>query len=499
MKDARHLEARLTILATVFFGLILAGFDLVVLRNSPTLAHRPLLAAGVAGVALVALGSWALSRQLSGSLRAREAALLHAALHDPETGLPNRTGLERWLPGMKGATPVFVVAFGVERYAQMRGVLGHEHCARMQRRLATALAAHQPNWLIARPAADIIAAAFVAPDLATAKRLAAAAGERLQGAGVGDPQGAVDVRVVTGLSTGSENPTAALVKEADLALDAARARRVRATVFDKAASAHSADTLALMAGLRDAIAAGDLSLVHQPKLCLRTGAITGVESLVRWTDPQRGAVSPDRFIALAEETGDIRALTEWVLARAMEDQAQMTAAGHPVMVSVNLSGRMVGDASFTKAILSSGRVSGRLCLEVTETAVIARPEGALAQFRRFRENGVKIAIDDYGSGLSSLAYLKSIEADELKIDKSLVTALPTSPRDAILVRSTVDLAHNLGMTATAEGVEDKATCSLLGVIGCDHVQGWHIGRPMPVAELVRFLTTASAKGEAAFA
>ena len=270
-------------------------------------------------------------------------------------------------------------------------------------------------------------------------------------------------------------------------------------VFDKAASRRSADTLALMAGLRDAIAAGDLSLMHQPKLCLRTRAIVGVESLVRWTDPHRGAVSPDRFIALAEETGDIRALSEWVLARALEDQAQMVAAGHPMMVSVNLSGRLVGDAGFTHAVLASGDLAGRLCLEVTETAVIAHPDGALSQFRLFRENGVKIAIDDYGSGLSSLAYLKSIQADELKIDKSLITALPRSPRDAILVRSTVDLAHNLGMTATAEGVEDEATCSLLGVIGCDQVQGWHIGRPMHVAELIPFLTSAEARGEAAFA
>jgi EAL domain-containing protein (putative c-di-GMP-specific phosphodiesterase class I)/GGDEF domain-containing protein len=489
LRAVHPLEAKLALLAIVLITVLIGALAILTGRMGSAFDGRPLLAAAIAGAALGALGSWVIAQRLAGALRARERALTHAAFHDAETGLPNRIGLERRLPHLGGDQPVFVAVFGVERYAQMRAVLGNDHCARMQRRLATALAAHQPNWLLARPAPDLVAAAFPAADLTEAKRLAGKAADRMQAVDLGvGAQGAVDIRTVTGLSTGAIQPSSALLTEAELALDAARARRSRAAVFDPVASARAADTLALMAALRDAIAKGDLWLAHQPKLDLRTGRISGVECLVRWTDPVRGPVPPDRFIALAEETGDIRTLTEWVLSRAVEDQATIAAAGRELTMSVNLSGRLVGDASVTRLVLAAAaRAKGKLCLEVTETAVMARPDGALAQFRKMRDHGVAVAIDDYGSGLSSLAYLKKIEADELKIDKSLITALPRSPRDAILVRSTVDLAHSLGMTATAEGVEDASARDLLAVLGCDHVQGWQVGRPMPLADLLTHL------------
>lgn len=495
--DVRGLEFRLTLAAVGVFSALLAGFAGLAAHLAPSIDMRPLVGAGIAATAVGAGVTWAMARRIRHTVRARERALNHAAFHDTDTGLPNRLGLERRLAGLESAQPVFVAAFGIERYAQMRGVLGHDHCARMHRRLASALTTHQPTWIVARPAADIIGAAFPAANLAEAKRLAAEAGDRLQAAQVPGGQG-VDVRVVTGLSTGSTAPTGVLLTEADIALDAARAKRARAAVFDPVASARSADTLGMMAALRDAIAAGDLSLVHQPKLDLRTRTLSGVECLVRWTDPVRGPIPPDRFIAIAEETGDIRALSEWVLVRAVQDQAAMAAAGRTLTMSVNLSGRLVGDVAFTRAVVAAaGQAKGRLCMEVTETAVIARPDAALEQLRRFREKGVSVAIDDYGSGLSSLTYLKTLEADELKIDKSLVTALPRSPRDAILVRSTVDLAHALGMTCTAEGVEDEETCALLGVIGCDHAQGWHVGRPLPLGELLATLDGIERAHEAA--
>ena len=495
--DVRGLEVRLTLIAVVVFSTLLATFAGLAAHLAPGIDMLPLTGAGVAATALGAGVTWALARRIRHAVRARERALNHAAFHDADTGLPNRLGFERRLTLLESRLPVYVAAFGIERYAQMRGVLGHEHCARMHRRLASALTTHQPKWIISRPAADIIGAAFPAASLADAKRLAAEAGDRMQATQAAGGQD-VDVRVITGLSSGSLTPTVVLLTEADIALDAARAKRARAAVFDPVASAHSADTLGMMAALRDAIAAGDLSLVHQPKLDLRTRALTGVECLVRWTDPVRGPISPDRFIAIAEETGDIRALSEWVLVRAVHDQAQMAAAGRALTMSVNLSGRLVGDVGFTRAVVAAaGQAKGCLCMEVTETAVIARPDAALEQLRRFREAGVSVAIDDYGSGLSSLTYLKLLEADELKIDKSLVTALPKSPRDAILVRSTVDLAHALGMTCTAEGVEDDETCRLLSAIGCDHAQGWHVGRPLPLNELLAKLDHIERAHEAA--
>ncbi|CAN5247298.1 hypothetical protein BH09PSE2_BH09PSE2_01980 [soil metagenome] len=498
MRPAPPLAGRLTILFGALLGVVTLSLLLTLWAFAKPYAPGFRRAAAFIGLSAMAIGGAILAARLAQEVAKRERALLDKVLTDEETGLLSRSGLERRLPGLAGSRPVFVAAFGVERYAQMRGVLGHQRCAQMLRRLGTALSAHHPDWITGRLAADILGAAFAADDLPQAQALIAQAVCRLQASQVADSAGAVDVRLVTGLSTGASQAPPTLVREADVALDEARSLREPHAVFDPASHARSADTLSLMAALREAIAAGDLALHHQPKFCLRSRTITGVESLVRWTDPVRGPVSPDRFIALAEETGDIRALTEWVLTRAVQDQAAMAAAGRPLTVSVNLSGRLVGDEAFTDVILDiTRRAPGRICLEVTETAVIARPEGALAQFRRFREQGLTVAIDDYGSGLSSLAYLKTIEADELKIDRAFITALATSPRDAILVRSTVDLAHALGMTATAEGVEDAATERLLAIVGCDHVQGWHVGKALPVDELIAGIDALEAAHDAA--
>ncbi len=174
--------------------------------------------------------------------------------------------------------------------------------------------------------------------------------------------------------------------------------------------------------------------------------------------------------------------------RAVAEQAELAAAGWALPFSINLSGRLVGDEETTRRLLAlAAAAAAPLCLEVTETAVIGNPEAALAAVARFREAGVEISIDDYGSGLSSLAYLKRIAASELKLDRSLVCDVAASGRDALLVRSTVDLAHGLGMKVVAEGVEDETTLAILAGLGCDLIQGYHVARPMPLAALKTFL------------
>jgi EAL domain-containing protein (putative c-di-GMP-specific phosphodiesterase class I) len=173
----------------------------------------------------------------------------------------------------------------------------------------------------------------------------------------------------------------------------------------------------------------------------------------------------------------------------------MRAAGHDVMMSVNLSGRMLGDPAFAQeAIWMIEAADGRICLEITETAVIENPEQALAIIDQLRAAGISISIDDYGSGLSSLAYLKQIHADELKIDKAFVMTLDRSARDALLVKSTVDLAHSLGLKIVAEGVETAETLAILTGMGCDLAQGYFIARPMPLAGVLAFLDEAVAAG-----
>lgn len=235
---------------------------------------------------------------------------------------------------------------------------------------------------------------------------------------------------------------------------------------------------------------GEFRLVYQPKLHARRSAIDSVEALVRWDHPEQGLMMPDRFIDQCEIAGTINELTLWTFEQAAIDQKRLRSTGQELRIFVNLSAQLLTEEQTVSALCSLARQSGvDLGVEVTERSVIVDPEIAFVNIRRLREAGLCIAIDDYGAGLSSLTYLKQIEADELKIDKSFITSLGTSHRDPLIVRSTIDLAHALGMSVTAEGVETPAAHALLTVMGCDMMQGYLIGRPMRPEELVDYLKT----------
>ena len=263
---------------------------------------------------------------------------------------------------------------------------------------------------------------------------------------------------------------------------------MRIGVFDSDVYGNPASNLSLMSEMLLAIYADELAVAYQPKLDLRSRTVTGVEALVRWPNHRRGPLGPDLFVPMAEETGHIQALTEWVLVRALADQAVLRLAGHDISMSVNLSGRLLHEQDFADKVLAIiGGAADRFCLEVTETAAMENPELAMRSLDRYRAAGVSVAIDDYGSGLSSLAYLKNLPATELKIDKAFVLNIGESQRDSLLVRSTIDLGHSLGMQVTAEGVETETALSLLALMGCDAAQGYFIGRPMPLGDLFEFL------------
>ncbi len=427
--------------------------------------------------------------EAAASRQAQASAVAHAAFQrDPETGLPNRQALEAAvLRRAAGDDPrsLFVAAFGVDGFERMRAALGYGLVADLMRALAERLKALEPAAEVARVSADALSLAFQAADLNEACARAEAARRSLQTVQtVGEHL--IDVRLTVGLGAGRS--PAALVREADLALDAARSQGRRALVFDPAAHAAAVQALSLMPELRRAIASNRLAVAHQPKLDLRTREICGVETLVRWRHPDLGWVSPDAFIPLAEETGDIRALTDWVLERALAEQAALAAAGRPLSFAVNLSGRLLCDAEAIAHLVTRVReASGPITLEVTETAVIADPEVAIANLNRLRAAGVALSIDDYGAGLSSLAYLRRLPAQELKLDRSLLGDLAGGGRDVLVIRSTIDLAHALGMKVVAEGIEDRAVLAVLAGMGCDQAQGFAIARPLPFAELKRFL------------
>lgn len=278
-----------------------------------------------------------------------------------------------------------------------------------------------------------------------------------------------------------------LAEEAETALDLARAEN-RAVIRDLTELAPGIDRLTLSRELPLAITRGEMFLQYQPKVHLRRQEIVSVEALVRWEHPGRGLILPSDFIPLAEECRAIGPLTLWTLRRVIDDQKTMAARGHDIAVFINISGQLLGDQPFVEEACALVQEGGaKVGFEITETSVIRDPDSAISNLQRFADIGIPLAIDDYGAGLSSLAYLKRLPARELKIDKLFVTQLTSSNRDPLIVRSTIDLAHALEMEVTAEGVETQAALALLSVMGCDMVQGFLISRPIALDALLIFL------------
>jgi EAL domain-containing protein (putative c-di-GMP-specific phosphodiesterase class I) len=278
----------------------------------------------------------------------------------------------------------------------------------------------------------------------------------------------------------------ALVEQAEAAL--AEARKDYRAVTLAVTPPASLDMIKVAHELDAGIDRDELVLHYQPKVHVRRQEITSAEALVRWRHPTRGLVMPNDFIPIAEEFQLIGRMTLWTIRRVIEDQRRLTACGHPLRLFVNIAGQLLADDAFVReACQIVGGSDAQLGFEITETSVIRDPASAIANLQIFAEFGITIAIDDYGAGLSSLAYLKQLPARELKIDKLFVTQLTSSNRDPLIVRSTIDLAHALEMEVVAEGVETHAALALLTVMGCDMVQGFLISRPVVLDSLIQYL------------
>lgn len=291
----------------------------------------------------------------------------------------------------------------------------------------------------------------------------------------------IDLALSFGIDADASRSTANRLGSALVACDEAAAEGRRWKAYDPAALKDVEWKLSLLGQLDRAIDTGDFWVAYQAKLDLKTGKICGAEALARWTHPDKGAIAPLDFILAAEQNDRIEKLTRFVLNDAVRAAADINATGTPFNVAVNLSARLIGDADFADTVHAILRQHGlapaNLTLEVTETAAL-NSGSDLRTLTRLREMGVKVAIDDYGTGLSTLEYLKKIPATEIKIDQSFIAAITKSTSDRLMVHSTVQLAHSLGRIVIAEGVEDATTLDALRALGCDHAQGFHIGRPM---------------------
>jgi diguanylate cyclase (GGDEF)-like protein len=431
-------------------------------------------------------------RTMGDAVRERELRIRHQAMHDGVTGLPNRAAAEEAIdqdlataPGQQGA----LLIVGVTRLPDIIKTLGHALADRLMRdagaRVGQAAGTHYVAratdtqfavWLRGADRAEAISVAF---------RVMDALAQPYQEAEINMDMGPA---IGIALAPSHGERAAALLRRAEVAEFAAVGSSRGVDVYDPQADPHRPERLSLMSELRAAIDSDALELYYQPKRRLADGRIDAAEALVRWPRPGRGMVSPEQFVAVAEETGNIGRLTRWVLARGIAQAAELARAGQPMRISINLSARDIGDMELPDRVADLLRVhrlpATSLTLEVTESAVIGEPEAALQVLRRLADMGIDMAIDDFGVGQTSFAYLRRLPVRELKIDKMFVQHLATDETDRVIVQSLVELGHRLGYRVTAEGVEDEATIAFLSDIGCDHAQGFHVDRPMTFAALV---------------
>ncbi len=427
-----------------------------------------------------------------GDLDAREASILQMSREDNETGLANRRAMDADLRARlnaSGESAVRVVVIRVKRFNHVRAAIGHaaaaDALAVLAKRISDFTGRAMPYRISAADIGLILESPgpFVRPE--ALRHIVAACS---QPATIADAS--VDLMLCCGFAdpdAGQASPIG-LIDQAVVAADFAEKHQEPVRMFDLAEYGNPSLTLSLMSELLLAMRKGGLSLHYQPKFSFSENRISGFEALIRWEHPVRGRIFPDSFIPIAEETGHIRQLTEWVVSQAIEDQRILRKSGYDLPISVNVSGRQMNDESFALWAIGQVKSSGAtLCFEITETAVINDPEKALRIINLFRSTGIAISIDDYGAGLSSLSYLKQIPANELKIDKSFILTLGDGQSDQLMIKSTIDLAHAMGMSVVAEGVETADAMNLLKTMGADTVQGYYISRPKPLEMMLDIL------------
>jgi diguanylate cyclase (GGDEF)-like protein len=419
----------------------------------------------------------------------------HQALHDTLTALPNRVLFRRSIEhDLEARRCVAVMLLDLDHFKEINDTLGHHAGDRLLREVAGRLRAvlHSPAT-VARLGGDEFG--VLVPDVARsveagaiAQRLLARLREPFSIDGL-----TIEVDASIGIACAPEHGSAVeqLMQRADIAMYAAKEGGRGHMVFEPQLDRYSPRRLALAGALRSAIAGGEIVLFFQPKAELATGRIIGVEALARWQHPRLGLVGPSEFIPIAEQTGLIGPLTSHVLDAALRQVREWRDSGEELSVAVNLSARSFLDAQLAtevpRALERTGVPAGCLELEITESMLMLDPVRAKATLERLSALGLRVSVDDFGTGHSSLANLKRLPVDAVKIDKSFVIDMPHDRSDAAIVRSTIDLAHSLGLEVVAEGVESHEAWRRLEHFGCDLAQGFHVSRPLPADAMTRLL------------
>ncbi|GAB2841830.1 bifunctional diguanylate cyclase/phosphodiesterase [Pseudoduganella ginsengisoli] len=432
----------------------------------------------------------------------REQEIRRLAYWDTLTNLPNRAQFVVHLEtsiadARKRESSVFVLMMDLDRFKHVNDVMGHTFGDALLRQVAerlqlTLTSRRNTSAQVARLGGDEFAVLLPNCDLQLAQLVARELLASLETPLSLDDQ-MVDIGAGVGIAgyplhgDGAEQ----LMSLAEVAMYTAKQRTEGAVVYDAVFDQSSAQSLSLLTELRNAIERNEFRLFVQPKISLATGKAVGAEALVRWVHPERGNVFPDQFIPFAEQTGFIRVLTRWMMEQSAILSHELASQGIHLKLSVNLSTRDLMDqdlpAKFADVLARHQLGPSAFCLEITESAIMDDPVRAQQTLERLHLMGMDLSIDDFGTGYSSLAYLKRLPVNELKIDKSFVLNMEHDTGDAKIVRSTIDLGHNMGLRVVAEGIESEAVWRLLVLMGCDQAQGYFMSRPIPASGLAQWI------------
>jgi diguanylate cyclase (GGDEF)-like protein len=436
------------------------------------------------------------------------AALEHQALHDPLTDLPNRKLLhnrlqQEILRSQRNKTSLVLVMSDLNHFKEINDTLGH-HIGDLvlQKASVRLFKIFRKTDSVARLGGDEFGILLPETDLAKAELLAHKVIDAFN-----KPFIVEGHTLSVGISMGlTECPLHGddvniLVQRADVAMYLAKRNNLGYAIYDPNKDTHSIGRLALMSEFRDAIKNESLELFYQPKIDMHDRKVVGAEALLRWHHPKRGFIDPEDFIPLAEQTGLIKPLTQWVLEQAVRQCKEWKKIQPDFTMSVNLSVQNLHDKNFIQQIkdliVKYNMSPSCLTLEITESDIMTDPIRARETLKFLSQMGVHLSIDDFGTGYSSLSYIKQLPVEEIKIDRSFVMEMTEDENDAVIVRATIDLAHNLGLTIVAEGVKDEPTWQHLRSLQCDIAQGNHLSEALPPDVFIKKMFGVSTKSLAA--
>jgi diguanylate cyclase (GGDEF)-like protein len=427
----------------------------------------------------------------------REMRILESALSDPLTGLPNRTLLTERLKHMlalsrRRPAPFAIAVLDLDRFKFVNDTLGHAAGDAVLKEVAHRLRKTvREGDTVARLGGDEFVLMLPGGEGAV-REVASRIIEVMQ-----EPLNFRDQRIDIGLSIGlAMHPQhgaddLTLLRHADSAMYRAKRKRSGMEVFSGELNEVRRSYLSMLGELRRALEGEQLFLQYQPKLDVSSGMIVGLEGLVRWRHPTRGNVPPSEFVPFAEQSGFVREITQWVIAQGARFSHKLATEGLDICVAVNVSAQDIEAPAFAQAITDIVRreqpAPGRLCLEITESGLVSETANAVANLRALAALGVRLAVDDFGTGYATLKQLQSLPVHELKVDRSFVSGMNENRGNQTIVRSTIDLGKQLGLRVVAEGVETVEELRGLATMGCDEVQGYYVAKPMDPEEIIEWV------------